>query len=270
MDHHVPTIALIGTGVMGEAILGSLTAAVGPGRVRVGDGRREHGTVVAQRHGVNWCETNAEAVAGADVVVVAVKPKDVDELLREIGPALRADALLVSIAAGITTARLAEALGRDLPVVRVMPNTPATIGRGMSVMSAGEHASSEHLDLVAELLGGTGRVARVAESHQDAVTAVSGSGPAYVFYLIEAMTQAGVDGGLDPEFALLLARETVAGAATMAAVSEDEPATLRRNVTSPGGTTEAAIAELDARDVRGAIIAAAERAWLRAAELGRS
>lgn len=269
MDQNVPTVALIGTGVMGEAILGSLIAAVGTDRVHVGDGRREHGTAVARRHGVRWCDTNTEAVEGADVIVVAVKPKDVDALLSQIGPALGAGALVVSIAAGITTERLGRGVGPGVPVVRVMPNTPATIGRGMSVMSAGEHASAEHLDLVAELLAGTGRVARVAEDRQDAVTAISGSGPAYVFYLIEAMACAGVEGGLDPEFSLMLARETVAGAAAMAATSEQEPATLRANVTSPGGTTQAAIAELDARDVRGAIGAAARRAWERAAELGR-
>ncbi|MPV50468.1 pyrroline-5-carboxylate reductase [Pseudactinotalea sp. HY160] len=269
MVHHVPTVTLIGTGVMGEAILGSLTDAVGADRVRIRDDRPEHGVRVAERYGVTWCESNGEAVEGADVVVIAVKPKDVDALLAQIGPALAAGTVLVSVAAGITTARLARGVGAPVPVVRVMPNTPATIGRGMSVMSPGEHTSDEHLDLVAELLAGTGRVARVDEGRQDAVTAISGSGPAYVFYLIESMARAGVAGGLDPEFALLLARETVAGAAMMAAASEDDPATLRRNVTSPGGTTQAAIAELDARDVRGAIGAAAEKAWLRAAELGR-
>lgn len=269
MDINVPVVALIGSGVMGEAILGSLTSAVGTDRVRICDGRADHGTSVAERHAVRWCESNTAAVEGADVVVLAVKPADIDKLTAEIGPVLGAHTVVVSVAAGISTGRLAAGLARQHPVIRVMPNTPATIGRGMSVMSAGEFADGEDMDLVAELLAGTGRVARVDEAQQDAVTAISGSGPAYVFYLIEAMARAGAVGGLDPELALTLATQTVAGAAAMAADSADHPATLREQVSSPGGTTQAAIGVLDDRDVSGAIEAAARRAWERAAELGR-
>lgn len=262
-------VAVLGVGVMGEAVLGSVVGAVGADRVVVSDGRPDHARAVAQRHGVRCTEGNADAVAGADVVVVAVKPKDVAGLCEEIAPALGARTLLVSVAAGITTAFLADRLPAGTRVVRVMPNTPAVIGRGIAALSAGAGARPDDLDLVAGLLAGTGTTVRVPEDQQDAVTAISGSGPAYAFYLLEAMRDAGVAGGLEPDLALTLARHTVAGAAELALSQADvDPAELRRRVTSPGGTTQAAVAELDARDVHDAVVAAARAAWERAAELG--
>jgi pyrroline-5-carboxylate reductase len=176
-------------------------------------------------------------------------------------------AVVVSVAAGITTAFLADRLPVATRVVRVMPNTPATIGRGIAALSAGAGAGEADLDLVARLLAGTGETVTVPEAQQDVVTAVSGSGPAYVFYLIEAMRDAGVAGGLDPELALTLARHTVAGAAALATAVDDDPQVLRERVTSPGGTTLAAITELDERGVRDAVGAAIRRAAERAAEL---
>src|SRR5690606_25512426 len=180
-------VALVGAGVMGEAVLGSLGAAVGADRVRVTDGRPEHGREVAQRHGVSWAEDNAAAADGADVVVLAVKPKDVAAVCADLSRTLREGALVVSVAAGISTAYLADRLPAGTRVGRVMPNTPATIGRGIAALSAGASASEDALDLVAQLLAGTGATVRVPEDQQDVVTAVSGSGPAYVFYLLEAM-----------------------------------------------------------------------------------
>lgn len=262
-------VALVGAGVMGEAVLGSLVAAVGADRVRVTDGRPEHGREVAQRHGVSWAEDNAAAADGADVVVLAVKPKDVAAVCADLSRTLREGALVVSVAAGISTAYLADRLPAGTRVVRVMPNTPATIGRGIAALSAGSSASEDDLDLVAQLLAGTGATLRVPEDQQDVVTAVSGSGPAYVFYLLEAMRDAGVAGGLEPELALQLARHTVAGAAELALASDADPAVLRERVTSPGGTTLAAITELDARGVRDAVQDAVRKAWERAAELGQ-
>ena len=267
-EESVPTLSLIGVGVMGEAILTSLIAAVGRSNVRVSDGRADHGHAVAERYGVTWGRTNAETVTGCDVVVIAVKPQDFDTLAAEIRPHLHPGVVVVSVAAGLTTAHMREALGEGVHAVRVMPNTPATIGRGVCAVSAGEGTTERDLDLVAELLSGTGTVEVVAEELQDTVTAVSGSGPAYVFYLIEAMTEAGVEGGLEREVAQRLATQTVAGAAAMAAESEQDPAELRRRVTSPGGTTEAAITEFDARGVRPSIVAGARRAWERSKELG--
>ncbi len=268
LEQSVPTLSLIGVGVMGEAILTSLIAAVGRSNVRVSDGRPEHGAEVAERNQVTWVENNADVVQGADVVVIAVKPQDFDALAEQIRPHLKDSAVVVSVAAGVTTARMRATLGEHIRTVRVMPNTPATIGRGVCALSPGEGTSAKELDLVAELLANTGTVEVVEEELQDTVTAISGSGPAYVFYLIEAMAEAGVEGGLAPDVALRLATQTVAGAAAMAAAGEHEPAELRRRVTSPGGTTAAAIREFDAREVREGIISGARKAWERSKELG--
>lgn len=268
LQEAAPRLTLIGAGVMGEAILTSLIATVGRSNVRISDGRPEHGRSVAARHQVEWVEDNVAAVTGADVLVIAVKPQDFDALAAEVGPHLGAETVVVSVAAGVNTARIEASLGRPVPVVRVMPNTPATIGRGVAVLSSGSHAGQAELGLVAELLANTGTVETVPEELQDTVTAVSGSGPAYVFYLIEAMAKAGVEGGLDEQVALRLATQTVAGAAAMAAGSELPPEELRRQVTSPGGTTAAAIEEFTARGVAEGIVSGANRARERSRELG--
>lgn len=269
LEQSVPTLSLIGVGVMGEAILSSLIAAVGRSNVRVADGRPEHGREVAQRHQVVWAETNDAAVSGCDVVVIAVKPQDFDALAGQIRDHLKAGVIVVSVAAGVSTAQIRSTLGDHVHAVRVMPNTPATIGRGVCALSPGEGTTERELDLVAELLAGTGTVEIVPEDLQDTVTAVSGSGPAYVFYLIEAMIEAGIAGGLDAEVAAQLATQTVAGAAAMASVSDAPPAKeLRRRVTSPGGTTAAAITEFEARGVREGIISGMRKAWERSATLG--
>lgn len=267
LKESVPTLSLIGAGVMGEAILSSLVAAVGRSNVRISDGRPDHGREVAARHEVTWAATNAEAVSGCDVVIIAVKPQDFDQLASEIGPLLRPGALVASVAAGVTTARMSAELGEHVKTVRVMPNTPATIGRGVCALSPGATTTPEELDLVAELLAGTGTVEIVPEDQQDAVTALSGSGPAYVFYLLEAMTEGGIQGGLDPEVAHRLAIQTVWGAAAMARAGDHDPAELRRRVTSPGGTTAAAIEEFNARGVAEGIISGMRRATERSQEL---
>lgn len=266
---HELEVGLIGVGVMGEAVLGSLVSALGADRVRVTDGRPEHGREVARRHGVRWIEGNAGLAQGADVVVLAVKPKDVDGVCSDLRGALPPGALVVSVAAGISTAFLAQRLPAGTRLVRVMPNTPATIGRGIAALSAGGAADDDDVALVADLLAGTGITVAVPEEQQDVVTAVSGSGPAYLFYLVEAMRDGGVAGGLDPDLALTLALQTVAGAAELAISSGDDPALLRERVTSPGGTTLAAVTELDERGVREAVGSAIRKAWERAAELGQ-
>ncbi|MFV0252870.1 MAG: pyrroline-5-carboxylate reductase [Beutenbergiaceae bacterium] len=269
MSHQIE-VALIGTGVMGEAILGSLVGAVGAQRVRIADPRADHGRAVAARYGVRWAASNAEAVDGVGVVLLAVKPKDIAAACAEFAGALGSGTVVASVAAGITTAFLADRLPAGTAVVRVMPNTPATIGRGIAALSAGANARQADTKLVADLLAGTGATVVVPEQQQDVVTAVSGSGPAYLFYLLEAMRDAGVAGGLDRDLALQLAEHTVAGAAEMALRSGEDPAVLRERVTSPGGTTLAAITELDAQGVRAAVGDAARKAWERAAELGSS
>jgi len=263
-------VALIGVGVMGEAVLTSLLTVTEADRVRVTDGRPEHGQERAAAHGARWTGSNAEAVEGAGVVIIAVKPKDVAAVLTDIGPVLGSQTVLVSIAAGIPTSFLESRLEEQVPVVRVMPNTPATIGQGVSVMSPGTHATDAHLDQVAELLAGTGTVLRVPEADQDVVTAISGSGPAYVFYLIDALAEAGVLGGLSRAAALELATRTVAGAGAMAAASEEHPVLLREKVSSPAGTTVAGVRALDSHGVRAGVVAAVEAARARSVQLGRA
>ncbi len=260
-------VTLIGTGVMGSAVLASAVSHVGPEQVRVFDVRADVGKSVAADHGVRFAAGLTEAVTDADVVVLAVKPYQIADVLGDIGPNLQAGAIVVSLAVGVTTASMAKHLPDGAIIVRVMPNTPATIGQGVSVLSGGSHAKPEHLDLVSDLLAGTGYVTTVPENQQDVVSAISGSGPAYVFYLIDALAEAGVLGGLTRDLALDLAARTVAGAGAMAAQSSESPSRLREQVSSPGGTTVTALNELDDRAVRAAFVAAARRAWTRAGEL---
>jgi pyrroline-5-carboxylate reductase len=204
------------------------------------------------------------------VLLLAVKPQDIDALLGLLGPHVTAEHLVVSIAAGVPTARIEAALPAGTPVVRVMPNTPALVDEGMSVLSAGAHATEAHLDEAETLLSPVGQVRRVPENQQDAVTALSGSGPAYFFFLVEAMIDAGILLGLPRTVAADLIVQTALGAAVMLRDSGEHPVQLREAVTSPGGTTIAAIRELERHGVRAALIAAIEAAHQRSVELGRT
>lgn len=267
MTQHV---ALIGTGVMGGAVLAGLTREGAPERrVVLADAVPGRAAELAGSRGVEAADRVADAARGADVVVLAVKPKDVAAVLEEVGPVLGPGALVVSIAAGLPCAYYERRLPDGVPVVRVMPNTPATVGQGISAISPGTHASAEHLAAVEELLAGIGVVVRVPERDQDAVTAISGSGPAYVFYVIDALAEAGVLLGLSRDLATTLAVQTVLGSAALASASGEHPAILRERVSSPGGTTVAALRRLDAAGVRAAFVDAAVAARDRAVELGR-
>jgi pyrroline-5-carboxylate reductase len=209
----------------------------------------------------------AWAVADADVVVVAVKPGDVATTLETALPALATDTLVVSIAAGVTIAAL-EALVPDRPVVRAMPNTPALVGASASAIAGGTRAGAEHLDLAESLLAAVGIVVRVAEPALDAVTGLSGSGPAYVFLLAEAMIEAGVLVGLTRDIATTLVTQTLLGSATLLDRDDDGPEVLRAAVTSPGGTTAAGLRELELHGFRAAILDAVQAATTRSRELG--
>jgi pyrroline-5-carboxylate reductase len=209
----------------------------------------------------------AWAVADTDVVVVAVKPGDVAPTLDTALPALPPDTLVVSIAAGVTIARIEE-LVPDRPVVRAMPNTPALVGIGASAIAPGTHATAEHLDLAEQLLGAVGTVARVGESALDAVTGLSGSGPAYIFLVAEAMIEAGVLVGLPRPIASQLVVQTLLGSAALLARDDEGPEELRAAVTSPGGTTAAGLRELEAHGLRAAILDAVTAATERSRELG--
>ncbi|MDQ1701191.1 MAG: pyrroline-5-carboxylate reductase [Frankiaceae bacterium] len=247
------TVAIIGAGKMGEAILaGLLRAGRPPGDVVVTEKDEARASFLTQRYGVSVASNDA-AVSGADVVILAVKPQDLGAVVEEFAPSYRPSTLTVSIAAGVTSRYIEDRLPAGAPVIRVMPNTPALVGEGMSAVAPGSAATEVHLATAEGLLAPLGPVRRVSEADLDAVTAVSGSGPAYVFYLAEAMIAAGVEFGLDEATATELATQTIIGAGILLRETGTPPAELRAMVTSKGGTTAAAIAAFDSRDVKGAL-----------------
>jgi pyrroline-5-carboxylate reductase len=200
-------------------------------------------------------------------VVLVVKPQDMADLLDEIADALRPGTLVVSLAAGVDIASIESRLGDDIAVVRVMPNTPALVDEGMAAISSGTHTTQEHLDHVTEILSATGRVLTVPERYQDAVTAISGSGPAYLFFVVEAMIEAGVHLGLPRDTSTELVVQTMLGSAKMLRETGEHPTVLRERVTSPGGTTAAAIRQLEDHKVRAAFLGAMEAARDRSRDL---
>ncbi|HWL35195.1 MAG TPA: pyrroline-5-carboxylate reductase [Frankiaceae bacterium] len=259
-------LAILGAGKMGEALLsGLLRAGTAPGDVVVTARREERAAALRDKHGVT-VETNADA-ARADTVLLAVKPQDMGALLAEIAGTVTPDQLVVSMAAGIPTAFVERRLAPGVPVIRVMSNTPVLVDEAMSAISAGAHATEDHLVRTEELLGHVGRTIRVPESQQDAVTALSGSGPAYFFYLVEAMIDAGILLGLPRAVAADLIVQTAIGAAVMLRDTGEHPVKLREAVTSPAGTTINAVRELEKHSVRAALIAAIEAARDRSQEL---
>lgn len=261
------TTAIFGAGVMGETLLsGLLRAGRDPGDLVVTEKRPEHAAALVARYNVR-CLTNAEAASLAQTLVLVVKPQDMASLLHEIRDHVRPGALVVSLAAGIPTDYLESRLPAGTSVVRVMPNTPALVDQGMAAVSPGRHCTDDQLDIAEALLASCGQVVRVPEKHQDAVTAISGSGPAYIFYVVEAMIEAGVLLGLPRATASELTVQTLYGAATMLKETGDHPTVLRERVTSPGGTTIAAIRQLDDNKVRAAFMTAMEAAARRSQEL---
>ncbi|HYH32513.1 MAG TPA: pyrroline-5-carboxylate reductase [Pseudonocardia sp.] len=263
-------IAVLGAGKIGEALLSGLLAAGQPADELVFTERHpERAADLTARLGVAALDV-ATAAERSDIVVLAVKPQDIMPVLAELAPAVRRGTLVVSLCAGLPTALFEGALPAGTPVVRVMPNTPMLVGEAMSAISPGTHATDEQLATVEKMLASVGRVVHVPESQQDAVTALSGSGPAYFFYLVEAMIDAGILLGLPRAVAADLIVQSAFGAARMLRESSDHPVILRENVTSPAGTTIAAIRELERHGVRAALIAAIEAARDRSVELGRA
>ena len=262
-------LAIIGGGKIGEALLSGLVRRGGPEGIVVCERHPERAAELTSRYGVPVLEL-AEAAARARVLLLAVKPQDIGTLLGLLAGSVDPGHLVVSVAAGVPTSTIEAALPGGVPVVRVMPNTPALVDEGMSVLSAGAHADEGHLDEAEAFLAAVGRVRRVPEAQQDAVTALSGSGPAYFFYLVEAMVDAGILLGLPRDLAADLIVQTALGSAVMLRDSGEHPVQLREAVTSPGGTTIAAIRELERHGVRAALIAAIEAAHARSVELGRA
>ena len=260
-------VAILGAGKMGEALLSGLIRAGRPaGRLIATVRRDERARLLEERYGVT-VTGNAEAARLADTLVIGVKPQDMPALLAELAPALAPERLVVSIAAGIPTAFIEGRLPAGARVVRVMSNTPVLVDEAMSAISPGSHAGEAHLVRTEALLRVVGKVVRVPESQLDAVTALSGSGPAYFFYLVEAMIDAGILLGLPRAVAAELIVQTAIGSAVMLRDSGEHPVQLREAVTSPGGTTINAIRELENHRVRAALLAALEAARDRARQL---
>jgi pyrroline-5-carboxylate reductase len=259
---------------MNEAILaGLLAAGADPSDVVATVRRAERAEELAQRYGVMAIageeepDNNKLAAKGSGIVILGVKPVGITDLAREISPALAKDTVVVSVAAAVSIAQLEAALPEGQPVIRTMPNTPAKLGRGVVSVSPGTHCTPEQLESVKAALAGAGKVVEVPEEQVDALSAISGSGPAYAFYLAEAMAAAGVELGLDAELSVMLARETVAGAGFMLAEPGADPTALRVAVTSPNGTTERAIAAFDDGGIPRIIAEGARAAANRAAEI---
>ncbi|HEU5037224.1 MAG TPA: pyrroline-5-carboxylate reductase [Nocardioides sp.] len=252
--------AILGAGVMGETLLSGLVRA---GRrvdnLLVGEKRAERAKELEDRYGVAVV-TNAEAAREADTLALVVKPQDMGDLLAEIASELRPGQLVVSLAAGITTAFIESRVPEGVAVVRVMPNTPALVDEGMAAISPGSHCSEDHLAEAEALMASVGKVLRIPERQQDAVTAISGSGPAYIFFVVESMIEAGVHLGLPRATATDLVVQTVVGSAKMLRETGTHPVVLREQVTSPAGTTAAALRELEIHKVRAAFLAAMEAA----------
>jgi pyrroline-5-carboxylate reductase len=254
------TVAILGTGVMGETVVsGLLRAGRAPAELLLTARRPERAAELRERYGVDVV-SNVEAAVKADTLMIAVKPQDVPDLLDEIASAVRPGQLVMSLAAGITTESIEARLPEGVAVVRVMPNTPALVDEGMAAISRGTHCDEAHLVEAEELMGATGRVVRVPEKQQDAVTAISGTGPAYLFFVVEAMIEAGVHLGLPRSTATELVIQTMVGSAKLLRETGEHPTVLRERVTSPGGTTAAAIRELEDHKVRAAFMVALESA----------
>jgi len=263
-------LGVIGVGNMGEAILrgilreGRLTKR----DVVAYDPVRKREQVLAMEFGILCAENNS--IPGAcPHVLLSVKPQKMKSVLEEIRPVVREDAVIISIAAGITTAYIDEHLGGKGHVVRAMPNTPMLVGCGVTAVAHGPRASAEDVHWAQRLFAASGMAIVMEEKYMDAVTGLSGSGPAYLFYLIEAMTAAGVAEGIDPDIAAMLATQTCIGAGKLLAETKKPPEQLRAAVTTPKGTTESAMNIMEAAGVKGKIVEAIRAATARSSELGR-
>ena len=275
MSTSLPTLAFLGAGSMAGAIISGLLQpnVIRDGEIRVTNRSHDAAARFAAVEGVQALaieqdpEANRRAVAGAKLVVIAVKPAMVPALLDEIADALEPGAVVVSVAAGVTIAAMEARLPETVTVIRTMPNTPARVGRGVTGIAASARASQADVDLVVSLFQTVGETIVLDESQIDALSTISGSGPAYVFYLIEQLESAAKALGFSEADAALMVRETFAGSLELLAASGEQPSDLRRAVTSPNGTTERAIAVFDAADLAGVFQTATQAALARAREL---
>ncbi|WP_457653881.1 pyrroline-5-carboxylate reductase [Rhodocaloribacter sp.] len=266
------TVAVIGAGNIGRALIGGMLNAheLDPGRIRAT--RRNPAALAAlaeQFPGLRTTTDNAAAVREATVVVLAIKPQNAVEVIREIRPHVSDSALVISVLAGLTTQALQEAFEKPVPVVRSMPNTPMIVDAGATAIAAGDLATEDHMTIARQLFEGVGQVEVVPEYLMDAVTGLSGSGPAYVYMFIEALTDGGVKQGIPRPQAFRLAAQTVYGAAKLVLETGKHPAILRDEVTTPGGTAIAAVADLESHGLRTMLINAVATATARSKELSK-
>ncbi|MFB0526858.1 MAG: pyrroline-5-carboxylate reductase [bacterium] len=262
-------VAFIGCGNMGSALIsGTLgSGLISKDKVLVTDIRPKRLEYIRKKEGVSTTENNKEAVEKSDIIVLAVKPQVMGRVLSEIKDVVTGDKVIISIAAGITTGFIEKAIGKEVPVVRVMPNTPALVKTGASGLSPGKYAGEGEEAIAEQMMHGVGIVVKVPEEMLDAVTALSGSGPAYIFYIIESLIEAGMEMGLLEDDVRKLVEQTVLGAVRMVMDTGESPQSLRTKVTSPGGTTEAALKYLEEKGFQKILIAAVKEAAIRSKEL---
>jgi pyrroline-5-carboxylate reductase len=265
------TIAFLGSGNMAEALVkGLLRANVAePREIVCSDRSEDRGSILTQRYGVRFTRSNKEATEGADIVVLSVKPQIMNKLLDEIAPVLTDKKLVISIAAGVPIAAIERKVGHGVRIIRTMPNTPALVGAGATALSAGEHATADDLRQARALFDAIGKSVEVDEVLLDAVTGLSGSGTAYIFLVIEALSDAGVKVGLPRATAQELAAQTVLGSAKLLIETGEHPGRLKDQVTSPGGTAIAGLHTLEAGGLRTTLMDAVEAATTRSKELGK-
>ena len=260
-------IGVIGAGVMGEALIAALIrSGVNPGDISFAEKRGERAAELTARYSIIHSELR-EVAAQASTILLVVKPQDMEATLSELAPHIKPDSLLISFAAGKTIASITQGIGKNNPVIRVMPNTPALVGKGASGYSLGAGVTEPQRAFITDFLAATGKAIEVPESLQDTVTATSGSGPAYFFAFVEAMIDGSVALGLSREDATLLTIQTIVGAADLLENSGDSPTTLREKVTSPNGTTAAAIASFNASGLNEIVAQAMAAAAKRSQEL---
>jgi pyrroline-5-carboxylate reductase len=260
-------IGVIGAGVMGEALIAALIrSGVKAGDISFAEKRDERAIELASRYSIIH-KTLAEVAAESSTILLVIKPQDMQSTLAELSPHISAESLVISFAAGKTIATIASGLGKANPIIRVMPNTPALVGKGASGYSLGAGVTDAHRTFIATFLGATGKAIEVPEALQDTVTATSGSGPAYFFAFVEAMVEGSVALGLSRDDATLLTIQTIVGAAALLEDSGDSPTTLREKVTSPNGTTAAALASFNAAGLNAIVADAMAAAAKRSQEL---
>ena len=261
-------LSIIGGGVMAEAILSRLLSqqVFAASTVLVSEPRSQRRDYLAEQYQVQTTEDNQAAASASEILLLAIKPQVFDLVVADLCP--KVDSTVISILAGVTIAKLERAFP-DRPVIRVMPNTPATVGAGMTAIAAGTLAKVQHIDRAKSIFNAVGDVVEVAESSMDAVTGLSGSGPAFVALAIEALADGGVASGLPRAIALQLATQTVLGTATLIKETGKHPGVLKDQVTSPGGTTIAGVAKLESAGFRSALIEAVKTATTRSQELGK-